>query len=165
MNALSHPQRESCAFQLSEKQLESFTSLGTRGGAVDGAVTVIPFVKEPNARTEPTFVTDGNTPLRIYKNEYDKQEVFWWLRQSRCVIRQGDKSDPRAAQMEKAMKEVPRLLKELEQDEQSRQQAALSRQQTAPSQSESSLGNAPSPGNDASLSPKKDLPSTKKKDE
>ena len=159
MNALSHPQGTTSAFQLTDQQLESFASLGIgdKAARTPSVATVIPFVKEPIARTEHTYVTNRNIPLRIYKNEYDKQPVCPWLMPSKCVVMLGDKSDPRAAVMEKAMGEVPRLIKEFEQDEKRRKQAALS-------QSESSLGDASSPADGPSSSPKKDETSAKEKD-
>ena len=159
MNAFSHPQRKDRAFQISKQQVEFFASLGMANGSAKspGAMTAIPFVEEPNARTEPTYVTDEETPLRIYKTEYDKPPVSPWLKRSRCVVMRGDKNDPRSAQMGKAMKEVPRLLKEFEQDQQRRRQAALT-------QSESSSEDASVPAKDSSLSPEKDPPSSNKKD-
>ena len=159
MNALSHPQGTTSAFQLSDKQLKSFASLGTadKAARAPDAVTVIPFVKEKFTRTEHTYVTNQSTPLRIYKNEYDKPPVCPWLMSTKCVVRLGDKSDPRAAIMEKAMKEVPRLMKEFEQDQERHKQAALS-------QSESSLEDTSSPADGPASSLKKDEPSTNKKD-
>ena len=105
INAFLHPQRTSRAFQLSIGQLERFANLGRPGDAARSvdAETVLPFAEEANARTEFTFRSRGEPPLRIYKNEYDKPP-FWGLpvRKS-CVIRKGD---PRFESWEETMKIV-----------------------------------------------------------
>ena len=100
-----HPQRATHAFQLSEKQLASFSDLGITGGAARGIdpQSLLPFAKEDNARTEPTFVRSGEAPLRIYKNDYDMQPIAYITEEPPCVIRE---DDPRAAPLEKAMKFV-----------------------------------------------------------
>lgn len=89
IHAFLHPQKASHAFQLSEKQLKSFA---------DGD-TVLPFAKEPDARTEPTYVRVGEAPLRFYKNEYDKQPVSYLPEVPSCVIMDDER-------MENAMKIV-----------------------------------------------------------
>ena len=101
INAFIHPQKTSQAFQLSEKQLNSFADLGAADDVanIPYADTVLPFATEPDARTELTFVKVGEAPLRIYKNEYDKQPVSWLPEYSSCVITEDER-------MEKAMKIV-----------------------------------------------------------
>lgn len=110
-NAFIHPQRESSAFQLSERQLQDFADL-SRASDVDGSVgadTLLPFSKELNARVEPTFVHVGEGPLRIYKNEYDKPPVMLTPKRPSCVITE---DDPRGA----SMKEVMKFIKEIDRD-------------------------------------------------
>ena len=89
INAFLHPQNTFDAFQLSEKQIKSFVDVG-----VD---TVLPFAKEPDARAERTFVREGEVPLRIYKNEYDKQPESFLPDFPSCVRTEDDG-------LEKAMK-------------------------------------------------------------
>ena len=57
INAFLHPQKETYAFQLSEKRLYHFADLGIAGDAARsaGAETVLPFAEESDARTEFTF--------------------------------------------------------------------------------------------------------------
>lgn len=88
INAFLHPQATSYAFQLSENQLKSFVDLGITGEAVKipGAENVLPFAKDPDARTEPTYVTAGEAPLRIYKNEYDMPPIEYAPEESGCVV-------------------------------------------------------------------------------
>lgn len=88
INAFLHPQKTPDAFQLSEKQLKSFADLGITEGVanIPCADTVLPFAKETNARTELTFVRVGEAPLRIYKNEYDKQPISYLEEVPSCVI-------------------------------------------------------------------------------
>ncbi len=114
INAFLHPQTDTDAFQLSETQLRSFASLGATDDAAKstGVEAVLPFIEEPNARTEPTFVRTGDAPLRIYKNDYDKQPVSYVPKNRHCVIRQGDETDPRAAAWEETMKEAQKMLRE-----------------------------------------------------
>lgn len=67
----------------------------SRAGYVDGsggADALLPFSKEPNTRIEPTFVRVGESPLRIYKNEYDKHPVSFLPKLPSCVIREDDPS-------------------------------------------------------------------------
>lgn len=87
VNAFLHPQTTAYAFQLSIEQLECFADLGITGNAAEtaGAETVLPFAKEPNARTELTFVKVGKAPLCIYKNEYDKPPVSYLPDDPGCV--------------------------------------------------------------------------------
>ena len=89
INAFLHPQATVNAFQLSENQLKSFADLGTTGETVKtvGAENVLPFVKEPDARTELTFVRAGQAPLRIYKNEYDMPPI----EESGCVVTEDER--------------------------------------------------------------------------
>ncbi len=104
-NAFLYPQRASCAFQLSEKQLQDFADL-SRASDADGSVDVdalLPFSKELNARIEPTFVSVGEAPLRIYKNEYDKHPVSFIPKRPSCVITE---DDPRGASMKEVMKAI-----------------------------------------------------------
>lgn len=105
INAFLHPQTADHAFQLSQKQLKCFADLGTAGDPVKlaGAETILPFVEEPDARTEPTFIMEGEAPLRIYKNEYDKPPVSYPLFDSNCVIRAGTE---RGKKIDEAMKIV-----------------------------------------------------------
>lgn len=102
VNAFLHPQRSSRAFQLSVGQLESFANLGRPIDAARSAdaETVLPFAKEANARTELTFGSEGEPPLRIYKNEYDTPPFSPLPVRSSCVIRTGD---PRAPSWEETM--------------------------------------------------------------
>lgn len=101
INAFLHPQATAHAFQLSEKQLKSFVNLGIAGDVakIAGAETVLPFAKEPDARTELTFIRLGEAPLRIYKNEYDKPPVSHVPLCSGCVRRPDER-------FEKAMRIV-----------------------------------------------------------
>lgn len=89
INAFLHTENKAYAFQLSEQQLKSFAGLGIAGN-VDkptDAETILPFVKRPDARTEPTFVRLGEDPLRIYKNDYDKQPTCPIPRNQSCIIK------------------------------------------------------------------------------
>ena len=83
-----HPQTEARAFQLSENQLKCFAKLGIADDAAKLAntETVLPFAKEIDARTELTFVREGEAPLRIYKNEYDRPPVSYAPSNQNCVI-------------------------------------------------------------------------------
>ena len=81
---------------LSDAQLQLFADLGGAGSAAAhhptgpvGAESFVPFAREPAARTEPTFATLGEGPLRIYKNEYDQRPVMFPPRRS-CVNRPED---------------------------------------------------------------------------
>ncbi|KAF6227183.1 hypothetical protein HO133_008625 [Letharia lupina] len=87
INAFLHPQTAARAYQLSEQQLKSFADLGIAGDAAKsaGAETVLPFAKEPDARTELTFAKVGKAPLRIYKNEYDQPPVSYLPEDPGCV--------------------------------------------------------------------------------
>lgn len=93
INAFMHPQKTSQAFQLSEKQLKSFADLGIADDIanIPCVDTVLPFAEEPDARTELTFVRVGEAPLRIYKNEYDKQPVSWLPEYPSCVITENER--------------------------------------------------------------------------
>ena len=120
INAFVHPQENSYAFQLSEKQLKRFASLGVAGNAATfaGAETVLPFAKESDARTELTFGKAGEAPLRIYKNEYDQPPVSYLPEGGSCVITQDDR-------LEKAMKFVQEMYPALFQDRPSLRDAYL----------------------------------------
>lgn len=87
INAFLHPQTAVHAYQLSEQQLKSFADLGIAGDAAKsaGAETVLPYAKEPDARTELTFAKVGKAPLRIYKNEYDQPPVSYLPEDPGCV--------------------------------------------------------------------------------
>lgn len=151
-NAFLHPQRASCAFQLSEIQLQDFADL-SRASDVDGSVgadTRLPFFKELNARIEPTFVRVGEAPLRIYKNEYDKYPVSFIPKRPSCVITEGD---PRAASMKEAM----RFIKEIDRDKPT---GTPSR----PFQSQPSLWSAYPTPEEASSSSSRDDPSPANKE-
>ena len=76
------------AFQLSEKQLQLFADLSRPSDVAKNnkAETLLPFAKEPAARTEPTFAHVDDPPLRIYKNNYDQPPVSHSSR-ANCVIR------------------------------------------------------------------------------
>lgn len=104
-NAFIHPQKKPEAFQLSQNQLTDFMNLGRAGDSVtkSNAETVIPFNKEPDARTEYTSTRVGEPPLRIYKNEYDKPPTSLWPKRPSCIIKRGD---PRAAYIEETIKMV-----------------------------------------------------------
>lgn len=84
-----HPQTANHAFQLSENQLQGFANLGIADNAagIAGAETLLPFAKNPDARTELTFARAGQAPLRIYKNEYDRPPFSYVPLQQNCVIR------------------------------------------------------------------------------
>ena len=109
-NAFLHPQKSTQAFQLSDTQLEHFAQLRQAHDVAKGvsAETLLPFTKEPNARVEPTNVEMGQPPLRIFKNEYDKPRPMLPLPKRKCVIRGGDKNDPRAAKMEEVVAAIKR---------------------------------------------------------
>lgn len=89
INAFLHTENKAYAFQLSEQQLKSFAGLGIAGNVDKStdAETILPFVKRPDARTEPTFVRLGEEPLRIYKNDYDKQPTCPIPRNQSCIIK------------------------------------------------------------------------------
>lgn len=95
-----HPQSTSRAFQLSENQVECFAALSESTASVE---TILPFAKEADARTERTFVRAEEAPLRIYKTEYDKPDVFNWPTRSSCIVRAGD---PGAASYDAMMKRI-----------------------------------------------------------
>ena len=97
-----HPETTARAFELSDEQLKSFANLGAAGHGAQSvnAETVLPFAKNPDARTELTFGIIGEAPLRIYKNKYDAQPDEAPDMPS-CVVREGDELAERA---EKAMK-------------------------------------------------------------
>ena len=151
-NAFIHRQRASSAFQLSENQLKSFANLGSRGDAPNptSAETILPFAKEQDARTESIISVLGRPPVRIYKNDYDKQPVTVAPRTQGCVIKRGD---PRFPSMENMMKVVV--------------ENELNRAPTNPqtiARSEPSLQNTSSPADDAASSSKDDTPQVSKKD-
>lgn len=64
------------------------------------AETFLPFAQEPAARREPTFITIGEAPLLIYKNEYDQQPPEFPERPS-CV---NPPEEGLAVSMDEAMK-------------------------------------------------------------
>ena len=151
-NAFLHPQRASSAFQLSENQLKCFANMGSAGDAPDpaGAETVLPFAKEQDARTESIISELGRPPVRIYKNDYDKQPVTVVPRTQSCVVKKGD---PRFASMENIMNVVV--------------ENGWNRPPTNPQmvpRSRQSLQNTSSPADDAASSSKDDTPPAKKKD-
>ena len=86
--AFLHTQMTNKAFQLSEKQLQLFADLSRPSDAAKNnkAKTLLPFAKEPAARTEFTFAHVDDAPLRIYKNDYDQPPVSHSPR-ANCVIR------------------------------------------------------------------------------
>lgn len=86
--AFLHPQMTNKAFQLSEKQLQGFADLSRPSDAAKNirAETLLPFAKEPAARTESTIAHVEDPPLRIYKNKYDQRPVSHSPRPN-CVIR------------------------------------------------------------------------------
>lgn len=105
INAFLHPQTAIHAFRLSQKQLKCFADLGIAGDAakIAGTETVLPFVKEPDARIELTFVKVGEAPLFIYKNEYDKPPVSYLPEDPGCVKMGDEESD---VKIDEAMKFV-----------------------------------------------------------
>ena len=152
LNAFVHPQRATHAFQLSEKQLSSFSDLGMTGGAARGIdpQSLLPFAKGHNARTEPTVIRNGEAPLRIYKNDYDKPPVAYITEQPRCVITE---DDPRAASLENAMNIV----------EENGWNRAPTNPQMVPQYGQS-LRDILCPGDDSASSSKDDAPPANKKD-
>ena len=144
INAFLHPQNTDQAFQLSQNQLKYFADLGTAGDPVElaRAETILPFVKEPNARTEPTFTMEGEAPLRIYKNEYDKPLVSYPPMLSNCVIRKGTEE---GMKMEKTMKFVQDKYPALFQDRPSPQDAKSARDGASSSKDVSPSANKKGP--------------------
>lgn len=67
------------------------------------AGAILPFAKEPDARTELAYVKAGEGPLRIYKNDYDKPPTAYISKESDCVFREDDK---RAAPIEETIKRL-----------------------------------------------------------
>ncbi|KAL9133230.1 MAG: hypothetical protein Q9175_005589, partial [Cornicularia normoerica] len=120
INAFLHPQTAAYAFQLSINQLKYFADLGTAGDAakIAGAETVLPLAKEPDARIGFTFVGAVETPLRIYKNEYDKPPLSYLQAHSSCMKRQDERL---AVSFDEAMK----IVKENGWDKEPRTYAAL----------------------------------------
>lgn len=70
-----HPQDLIHAFQLSSQQIARFSGLNLSEDAahLTHAETLLPFTQEPGAHVERTYIRRGEAPLRIYKNDYDKQ--------------------------------------------------------------------------------------------
>ena len=105
INAFLQPQRTYHVFELSRKQLNSFTSLGVPDPTAksSSAEAILPFAKEPDTRTELAYVRAGEGPLRIYKNDYDKPPEAFISEEPDCVFQKDDK---RAAPIEEAIKRL-----------------------------------------------------------
>lgn len=97
------------------------------------ADVLLPFAKEPDARTEITYREVGQAPLRIYKNDYD-MEPDELLSAQHCVVKYGDKNDPRAVRWEETEAETMKLIEQSERDLASRRDAS-SRTNASPSSS------------------------------
>ena len=149
INAFLQPQAKTHAFQLSQNQLKCFANLSIRGDAAKtvGGDQVLPFAQEPHARKECTFVTDEDeAPLRIYKNEYDKQPVAPAGMNSNCVVKMDSKEGKRGEETmriieEKGWNKPPPTPSKLSQDTSSTQgthQPESSKDRAPPSRTSSS---------------------------
>lgn len=88
------------------------------------ADVLLPFTKEPDARTKLTYREVGQASLRIYKNEYDMQPDELLPAYPRCVVNYGDKNDPRAVRWEETEAETMKLIEQSERDRASRRDAS-----------------------------------------
>ena len=106
INAFIQPQRTYHAFEISRKQLNSFTSLGVPDPSAksSSAEAILPFAKEPDTRTKLAYVRAGEGPLRIYKNHYDKPPIAYISEETDCCVFGQD--DERAAPLEYAFKRL-----------------------------------------------------------
>lgn len=91
-NAFVHPQRVSYAYQLSSQQIACFSRLSKpeHTAQLPKAEPLLPFAQEPYTQIKNTWVRAGESPLRIYKNEYDKPPPSYIPARPSCVQSQDE---------------------------------------------------------------------------